>query len=202
MTKTAPGSNSTKQAIHYGQGLSCDFSFSGAKSKITSQRKDVVGINGEICWVLITNYHTGTQYGKTCQRKASPIKWLRQWLLINSLVVKDKHIFLDQGGELRANPHILNVFTNFRYETHPTGTDSSQKNNLVEHAHPTIGDHVCALLIGASLDIKFCPYVFFYHLRILNTMAMNGQNSSQIFQATRKKENFSDFWYFGYRVWI
>ena len=35
MTKTAPGPNFTNRAIHHGQGLSVDFSFSGVKSKNT-----------------------------------------------------------------------------------------------------------------------------------------------------------------------
>ena len=59
MTKTAPGSNFIKRAVHHGQGLSFDFSFSGVKSKNTGQQKYYVGINGETCWVLITNHHTG-----------------------------------------------------------------------------------------------------------------------------------------------
>ena len=33
MTKKSPGPNSTKRALHHGQGLSVDFSFSGVKSK-------------------------------------------------------------------------------------------------------------------------------------------------------------------------
>ena len=37
-------------------------------------------------------------------------------------------------------------------------------------------------------------YMHFYnHVRITNVMAMNGQNSSRIFQATGKKENVSGF---------
>ena len=77
MTKKPPGPNSTKRAIHHGQGLSVDFSFSGVKSKNKGCRKDFVGFNGETCWVLITDHHTGMQYGKTCRSKASPIEWLR-----------------------------------------------------------------------------------------------------------------------------
>ena len=73
---------------------------------------------------------------------------------------------------------------------HPIGINSSYQNGPVKCAHQVIGDHVCALLIGASLDIKFWPYAFFHHLLIQNAMAMNGQNSSRIFQATGTKENF------------
>ena len=59
MTKTAPGPNSTKQAINHEEDLSVNFSFSGVKSKNTGQQKDYVGINGETCWILTTNHHTG-----------------------------------------------------------------------------------------------------------------------------------------------
>ena len=104
--------------------------------------------------------------------------------------MKDKYIFVDQGGELYANPDILNVFINHHYEMHPTGTNSSHQNEPVKHAHQVIGNHVCALFIGANLDIKFWPYAYFNHLCIANEMAMNSQNNSQIFQATRKKENY------------
>ena len=116
--------------------------------------------------------------------------------------MKDKYVFMDQGGELYSNPVILNVFTNHHYEVHPNGTDSSHQNGPVELAHCVIGDHVRALLTGANLDIKFWSYEFFHHLRIQNAMVMNGQNSSRIFQATGKEENFSGFRTFGGRTWI
>mmetsp|Transcript_21370 Transcript_21370/g.23967 ORF Transcript_21370/g.23967 Transcript_21370/m.23967 type:complete len:97 (+) Transcript_21370:2131-2421(+) len=95
------------------------------------------------------------QYGKICQSKASPIEWLRQWLQVHSHFVKDKYVFMDQGGELYGNPNILNVFMNHHYEIHPTGTDYSPQNSPVKRAHHVIGDHVRVLLIGANLNIKF-----------------------------------------------
>ena len=107
-----------------------------------------------------------------------PIEWIRKWLQVYSPNLCDKYVFMDQGGELYGNPDILNVFNKYHYQVHPTGTDSSHQNGPVERAHRVIGDHVCALLIGAQLDIKFWPYAFFHHLRINNTMAMNGQDSS------------------------
>ena len=161
MTKTAPGANSTKQAIHHGQGLSVDFSFSDVKSKNTAQCNDYVDINGETCWILITNHHTGIQYGKTCCSKASPIKWLCQRLQVHSPFVKNKYFFMDQVRELYSKHEILNVFTNHHYEIHPTGTNSSHQNGPVKRAHCFIGDHICALLIGANLDIKFWLMQFF-----------------------------------------
>ena len=98
---------------------------------------------------------------------------------------------MDQDRGLYSNPDILNVFTNHHYEVHPTETDSSHQNGPVERAHRVIGDH--ALLIGANLDIKLWSYAFSQRLSIQNAIAMNGQNSSHIFQTTGKKENFSGF---------
>ena len=202
MTKNSPGPNSTKRALHHGQGLSIDFSFSGVKSKNTSRRKDFVGINGETSWLLITDHHTGMEYGQTFCSKASPVEWIREWLQVHAPCLRDKYVFMDQGGELFGNPDIINVFRRHHYEIHPTGTDASHQNGPVERAHRVIGDHVRALLIGANLNIKFWPYAFFHHLRINNAMAMNGQDSSRIFQATGKKENFTGFRTFGCRTWI
>ena len=155
MNKTTPGPSSTKRAVHHVQGLSIDFSFSGVKSKNTNGRKDYVGINGETCRVLITDHHTGMQYGKTCQSKASSIEWLRQWLQVHSPNLENKYFFMDQGCELYSNPSIINVFINHWYETHPTVTDSFHQNGPVKRVHQVIGDHVRALLIGANLGIKF-----------------------------------------------
>ena len=73
-TKMAPGPNSTKRAIHFGQGLSIDFPFSGVTSKNTKQRQDYMGINGETCWILVTNHFTGMQYGSIRRSKASHIE--------------------------------------------------------------------------------------------------------------------------------
>ena len=190
MTKKAPGPNSTKRAIHHGQGLSVDFSFSSVNSKNKNCRKDFAGINGETCWMLITDHHTGMQDSKTCCSKASSTEWLRNWLHIHSPNLKDKYVVMDQGGELYSNPDIVNVFTKYQYKVHPTGTDSSHQNGPVKQAHCVIGDHVLALLIGASLDIKFWPYAFFHHLHVQNAMVMKGQSTSCIFQATGMKEDF------------
>ena len=156
MTKIDPGPNSTKRALHHGQGLAVDFSFSGVQSKKKVCCKDFVGINCETCWVLITDHHKSMQYGKKCRSKASLIEWLRSWLHAHSQNLRNKYVFMDQDGELYSNPDIINMFTQHQYKVHPTGTDSSHQNGHVECAHRVIGDHVRrALLIVADLHIKF-----------------------------------------------
>ena len=102
----------------------------------------------------------------------------------NSPTCKDKYVYSDQGGELYADPDVKNVFTNWHYEIHLTGIDSSNQNGPVKRANKSVGDHICALLEGATLDIKFWSYAFFRHLCITNALAPAKQDSSCIFQAT------------------
>ena len=64
-----------------GQGLSIDFAFAGVQSKNKQRRQDYVGINGETCWILITDHFTGMQFGATRRSKASPVELLRQFAL-------------------------------------------------------------------------------------------------------------------------
>ena len=154
-TKNAPGPNSTQKAMHLGQVLSIDFAFSGVTSKSLKRRQDYMGINGETCWVLVSDHFTGIQWGAVRRSKASPIEWLCHFLLQNSPTCKDKYVYLDQGGELYGNPDIKNLFANWHYEILPTGVDASHQNGPVERAHRSVGDHVRALLEGAALDIKF-----------------------------------------------
>ena len=71
-----------------------------------------MGINGETCCILVADYFTGMQYGSVRRSKATPIEWIRQFLLQNSPTCKDKYVYLDQGGELYTNPDVKNVFTN------------------------------------------------------------------------------------------
>ena len=103
------------------------------------------------------------------------------------------YVFFDQGGELLANPDVNNVFLNWHYEIHPTRTNLSHQNGPMERAHGSVGDHGCAHLTGANLSIRFWLHAFIYHLRIWNALVPVCQDSSCIFQSTRKKENLDDF---------
>ena len=53
------GPNSTHCAMHFDQGSSMDFTLSGVMSKNTKQQEDCVDINGEKCWILVTDHFTG-----------------------------------------------------------------------------------------------------------------------------------------------
>ena len=57
-TKTVPGPNLTRRAIHFGQGLFVDFAFNSVITKNLKQCEDYVGVNGETCCILVTDHFT------------------------------------------------------------------------------------------------------------------------------------------------
>ena len=60
--------------------ISLDFSFSGTVSKDTSRREDVLGINGEVGWILAQDQFSKIIHVDARKNKAAPAKWLDQFL--------------------------------------------------------------------------------------------------------------------------
>ena len=52
--------------------------------------------------------------------------------------MKYKYAFMDQDGELYANPDNLNTFTNHYNEVHPTETDSSHQHQMNQSIELTV----------------------------------------------------------------
>ena len=121
---------------------------------------DYVGLNGETCWILLSNHYSRIRHGDIRILKASPINWLKNFLTKHSPNCKGKYVVLDQGGELYHNPKVISLFKEFGYEVRPMGADASNQNGPVEQAHLTVANAVCAMLLGANLDVKFWPYTF------------------------------------------
>jgi GAG-pre-integrase domain len=168
-TKEPAGPHTTRTATAPYQGLSVDFSFSGVKSKDKSREIDFVGLNGEASWILVSDHFTQRLHGDTRVSKASPIAWLRHFLKNHSPHIRDKYVFLDQGGELYGNTIVRERFKEFHYEIRPTGSDSSNQNGPVERAHCTVSNALRAMLHGANLEIKFWPYAFHHYVFGLRT---------------------------------
>ena len=202
-TKEPAGPNTTRTATQPYQGLSIDFSFSGTKSKNDDTRqRDYVGINGETCWILITDHFTRMKHGDTRISKGSPIHWLRNFLEDHSPACRDKYVFLDQGGELYKNPAIVTLLQRFGYDVRPTGADASNQNGPVERGHLTVGNALRSMLLGANLPIKFWPYAFHHYMRIDNSFPSRDQTQTPLLLATGKVDDFTAFRTFGCRVWV
>ncbi|KAG7344102.1 reverse transcriptase RNA-dependent DNA polymerase [Nitzschia inconspicua] len=112
-TKESSGAHSNRAATQPFQGHSIDFSFAGVRSKDVDRKKDFTGLNGETCWVLVTDHFTRAVFGDTRVSKASPIEWLWSFLHQYSPQCQDKYVYLDQGGELYANPAVRTLFEQF-----------------------------------------------------------------------------------------
>ena len=201
-SKEPKGTKSTRKATVPYQGLSIDFSFSGTKSKDQGRRKDFEGLNGETCYILVTDHYTGMKHGDTRLSKAPPTLWLRRFLSVYSPKCKNKYVHMDQGGELFNSPDIKNLFEEFQYDVLPTGADNSRQNGPVERAHRTIGNGIRSLLYGAGIDIRFWPYAFYHMLRLSNALPEKNRHKSPLEMATGKKEDFSHLRTFGCRVWV
>jgi hypothetical protein len=201
-TKEPAGPNTTRTATQPYQGLSIDFSFSGTRSKNEERVKDYVGFNGETCWILVSDHFSRQKHGDTRVSKASPISWLRDFLENHAPTCDGKYVYLDQGGELYHNPEVYRLFKRFGYDVRPTGADASNQNGPVERGHLTVSNAIRALLLGASMDIKFWPYAFHHWLRIDNSLPSRDQLHSPYRIATGTIDDFSAFRTFGCRVWV
>ncbi|KAG7341208.1 hypothetical protein IV203_023159 [Nitzschia inconspicua] len=97
------------------------------RAKQTKESADFNGLNGETCWILVTDHFTRVVFGDTRISKASPIEWLLSFLRQYSPQCQGKYVYLDQGGELYANPAVRAFFEQFGYAIRPTGADASVK---------------------------------------------------------------------------
>lgn len=113
-TKNSAGPNSTRKATVPYQGLSIDFAFAGTASKTSTRATQYVGLNGETCWILITDHFSRKKIGSTRVSKAAPLSFLRQFLCKHAPKDRsDNYVYLDQGGELYANPTVRALFAEF-----------------------------------------------------------------------------------------
>lgn len=201
-TKEPAGPHSTRTATRPYQGLSIDFSFAGQKSKNNERASDFVGLNGETCWILVSDHFSRMKHGSTRVSKASPLQWLQDFLTKYSPNCSDKYVFLDQGGELYGNPAVRQIFADSGYTIRPTGADASNQNGPVERGHLTVANAIRAMLTGANLPIKFWPYAFHHWLRIDNSLPSRDQEHAPLKLAHNKTDDFTNFRTFGCRVWV
>jgi hypothetical protein len=154
LRKTPKGTGTTMRATTCNQGLSIDFGFMVQKSRDSVRHNTLVGLNGETCYVLLTDHFSGRIFGRAFPTKAPPVDWINSWLASNAPNCPDKYVRMDGGGELGKCRDIHRTFANFGYAVELTGPDSSHQNGPGERPHQTIGDALRAMLSGANLQTK------------------------------------------------
>ena len=120
LTKAPAGTTSLREQlkVQY-QGLYVDFCFSGKVQRdkegkeIESSRREAEGIDGETCWILISDGKTRMLHGDCCLTKASPLKYLSSFLNEYSPNCPDKWVVLDQGGKLYQDRAVCELFKEF-----------------------------------------------------------------------------------------
>ena len=204
------GDGVTRTATRVGQGLSIDFAFAGQHSKNSKdpdryRENDYLGYNGETCYLLVYDHFPERLDGVCRQSKAPPVAWLRRWLRNNvEDDVKDRYVYMDQGGELYKCKAIRDLFEReFGYTIHVTGAEAHHQNGLVERANMTVDNAIRSMLFGAGLPIRFWPFAFYYYLRIKNAALPRSDVAQSAYQkVTGKKDDLSGLRTFGCRLWV
>jgi hypothetical protein len=73
--------------------------------KNTCRSRDV-GLNGETCYLLIVDHHSGCYHGVTRVSRTSPIHWLSQFVAYHAPDCLGTFVYLYQGGEVYRNPAV------------------------------------------------------------------------------------------------
>ena len=113
LRKSNAGTHSSRRATIPNQGISIDFGFIVQHS---SKDKDRVtrlqGLNGETCYCLIADHHTGALYGECFATKAAPLRFINSWLAKHAPRddVRDKYVRMDLGGELGRSNEVVRLF--------------------------------------------------------------------------------------------
>ncbi|KAI2506527.1 hypothetical protein MHU86_7937 [Fragilaria crotonensis] len=153
LRKAPKGIGTTMRAATCNQGLSINFGFMVQKSRDSAQHNTLVGLNGETCYVLLTDHFSGRIFGRAFATKAPPVDWINSWLASNSPQCPDKYVRMDGGGELGKCRDIHRTFAYLEL----TGPDSSHQNGPGERPHQKIGDALRTMLSGANLQPNFWP---------------------------------------------
>ena len=203
LRKAARGKLDTRRATECFQGVSVDYGFLVQASADSTRMDRLKGLEGQTCYCLIVDHHSGTIFGETFTSKEPPLDFLNRSLAKYALPRDhpDTYVRFDLGGELGHSPAVVSLFEEAGYKVEPTGANASYQNALCERVHQTIGDALRAMLAGANLPPKFWPYAFHHHLRLYNITVHRDRDKSPYEICTGEKPDLSPLRVFGCRVY-
>jgi len=206
------GDGETRTATEPGQGLSLDFLFAGQHSKNAMNPEQMLinncmGVHGETCCLLLCDHATEQPDGVCRQSKVPPIAWLKKWLTKNvNDDVKDRHVFVNQGGELCRSKAIRDLFKKeFGYEMQVTGTGVHHQNGLLECANQMMDKAIRAMLIcwrwSTSEILASCVQALSAHQEF--SFAPRRDSTESAHQKLHgEKDNLGLLRTFGCRLWV
>ena len=172
-----------------------------AEEGISERFKRLRGINGETCYVLITDRKGGAIKVAVRRDKSPPIDYFKSFLAHHAPPVSNRTVRFDGGGELGGNTNVHKLFEQAGYEVEVTAPDSSSEIGHAERPHRTIADAVRTMLFAAGLDLKYWPYALLYHVLIHNCLPHGDRLESAITICTGKRVNISLLRIFGCRIY-
>jgi Reverse transcriptase (RNA-dependent DNA polymerase) len=202
LRKSHASSQTSRVATQCFQGIGIDMGFVVQQSKNTQRYQDSIGINGETCYIAITDHHSGMVFGKPLTGKTVPIDWLNNWLSRYAPDVPNKTVRMDQGHELGRSKAVCRLLEQHGYTIELTGADASHQNGTAERTHETIGNMMRSLLLGASLPKKFWPYAFSHCLFLMNRVLHDGKDAPPITLCSGERISLAGLRTFGCRVYV
>ena len=172
-----------------------------ADDDVPLRYRRTLGLNGETCYVLITDRLSGGMRVSIRRDKSPPIDFLRSFITNYKPDVPGCRVRFDGGGELGGCTEIHQLFEEAGYEVEVTSPDSSSSIGLVERPHRSIADAVRTMLFAAGLPLKYWPYALVYYVLIHNCLPHGEREESAYTICTKRKFNVSLLRVFGCRCY-
>ena len=159
--------------------------------------KRLLGLNGETCYVLITDVKSGAWQVSIRRDKSPPIDFLREWLAKYGSTAPNRTVRFDNGKELGGCTEICDLFSKAGYVVEKTAPASSSEIGQVERSHRTIADAVRTILFAADLPLKFWPYALRHFVFLHNALPTGDREIPPVTICTGKRPNLSLLRVFG-----
>ena len=167
----------------------------------SKQRYDrLKGLNGETCYVLITDRKSGAWAISIRKDKSPALDFFRSWISKYGTGSRNRSVRFDGGGELGKSSAVHALFSKAGYAVEVTGPDSSSEIGAVERPHRIIADGVRTMLHAAGLPLKFWPYALTHFVLLANCIPRGDRELPPITICTGKRPDFRLLRVFGCRL--
>ncbi len=160
----------------------------------------LVGLNGETCYVLITDRKSGAMKVSIRRDKSPPTDFFKRFMSRYGSSNPNRSVRFNQGGELGRCLEVHEIFETAGYTVEVTGTDSSSEIGAVERPHRYIADGVRTMLLAAGLPMKFWPYALAHFVLVANCIPRGDRELPPITICTGLRPDLRLLRIFGCRI--
>ena len=171
------------------------------KETATERYQRLLGLNGETCYILITDLKSGAWRVSIRTDKRPALDFFRNYISRYGSASLNRTVRFDNGGELGGNSQVHDLFRNAGYKIELTGPDSSSKIGAVERPHRIIADAVRTMLHSAGMPAKFWPYALQHFVVLANCILRGDRKLPPVTICTGKRPNFKLLRIWGCRVY-